>query len=115
MTKNEMECLKRRLPELRFLYMHLKGNKKEKRLYTMNNAMVTCLTQISLNLLYSNKNGLALTKTQKNKLAPYKRILEKLIRSKSIKEKKVLLRKRGLVLAMLSILFQIAIRYRIDE
>lgn len=110
-----MECLKQRLPELRFLYMHLKGRKKEKRLYTMNNAMVTCLTQISLNLLYSNKNGLALTKTQKKKLSPYKKVLEKLVRSKSIREKKTLLRKRGLVSTMLLVLFQLVIKYRIDE
>jgi len=95
--------------------MHLKGRKKEKRLYTMNNAMVTCLTQISLNLLYSNKNGLALTKTQKKKLAPYKKVLEKLVRSKSIREKKTLLRKRGLVSTMLLVLFQLVIKYRIDE
>ena len=111
-----MEFLKQCLPELRFLYMHLKGKKKEIYLNNLSNRMVKCLSSVALNLLYSNVNGLLLTKVQKKKLLPFKASLEKVILVKSLNDKKNILRKkRGLVQAMLIVLFGVVSKYRIDD
>ena len=111
-----MEFLKQCLPELRFLYMHLKGKKKEKYLDNLSSRMIKCLVSVALNLVYSNLNGILLSKVQKKKLLPFKGSLKKLILSKNLKEKKnILKKKRGLVSVMLSILFLVISKYRIDD
>jgi hypothetical protein len=110
-----MDVLRESLPELRYIYRHLKGKKRALYFKTLSNRMTKILHQIAINLLYSHKNGFALNKLQIKKLKPHQKTLEKLTFSKNNREKKKILRKKPFVQVMLQVILQLVVKLKIDQ
>ena len=108
-----MELLRQCLPQLRYIRYYLKGKKLETYLKTVSNSIVKCIAQISLNLMYSHKNGINLNKLQIKKLKPFEKSMKALFTLKSVKKQKKLL-KKPLVYTLLSVMLPIADKMGID-
>ena len=108
-----MELLRQCLPQLRYIRYYLKGKELETYLKTVSNSIVKCIAQISLNLLYSHKNGININKSQIKKLKPFKKSMKELVTLKSVKKQKKLL-KKPFVYALLSVMLPIVGEMDID-
>ena len=91
-----MDDLKRSLPELRYVFHHLKKNERVDYIRTASAGLIECLNQIIINLLYSHKNGMNLTSSQIKKLKPHKSVMKKFISTKSFSVKRKLLKNSAL-------------------
>ena len=101
-----MEELKRCLPELRYLLQHLNSHERVAYIKTGSDRITNCLTEVGLNLMYSNKNGLPLTSDHIQQLKPFKREIKKLILSKTVGQRKKLLKEK-LVDCLLSVILSV--------
>ena len=102
-----MDRLRQCLPEMRYLYHHLKPNKRSNYVKYGSVTLVECLTNVALNLMYSNKNGIKLTPLQIQNLRKNKRGIVKLIMSEDVKTKRKILNNK-LIEVLLSTLMDIA-------
>ena len=83
-----MEVIQRNMPQLRYLFYYIKKNKRVAYLKYARREIIECLWQITLNLTYSNINGIQLTKAQIKLLLQYKAGLKKVLYSKTTAEKR---------------------------
>lgn len=86
-----MEKLRRNLPTLKYLFFYIKKPKRAAYMKYANVELVQILYEISLNLTFSNKNGLTLTKGQIRLLQRHRVGLNKLVQSKTTKDRRTLL------------------------
>ena len=99
-----MECLKQTLPELRYLYYHMNRKERNEYIQSASPKLMQCLNEIVINLLYSHKNGLNLSKNELKKLSPYKNAMKKIVLSKSVSAKRKLLKNSLLEILLSTIL-----------
>ena len=109
-----MESLLSNLPELRYLYYHLKYRERSNYVRYGSPALVDTLTNVALNLVFSNKNGIKLTPAQIKTLRTHKNALTQLILAKDAKTRRKYL-KAGVIDAILSIFMKIAKKYKLDK
>jgi hypothetical protein len=83
-----MKTVKHCMPQIRYLFFYIKKIKRSGYVKYANSDLVTCLWQIGLNLMFSHKNGIKLTKSQINLMHRYKKGLKQLLNAKSIEERK---------------------------
>ena len=108
-----MDCLKRNLPELRYILLHVSLSQKRNYLKTASPDLMTCINEIIINLLFSHKNGIELTASQKKKLQQHKVALKKFIVTNKISEKRKLLTGKAID-AVLSTIVSIAKELEIE-
>ena len=100
---NEFYELNSCIPELRYIFFHLKNKKRVEYIKYARTGIVDCLQRVALNLAYAVQARISLSKTQIGSLKPYKKKIKALIAAKTIKEKKKILT-NSLVEAMLKII-----------
>ena len=61
-----MDCLKRNLAELKYISQHVHNKKKKQYLISATPNLIVCMNEIIINLLFSHKNGIALSSEQKS-------------------------------------------------
>ena len=83
-----MEELQKQLPQLRYLFYYVKKPKRAAYLRYANVALVNILWQCALNLVFSNKNNLKLTKGQIRLLKRHRVGLNRLIDASTTKDRK---------------------------
>lgn len=76
------------IPQLRYLFYYIKKNKRVAYIKYAKTDFIESLWQVALNLLYSNKNGIKLTKSQIQLLHHYRVALKRLVSATSTKDKK---------------------------
>ena len=108
-----MEKLKTCLPELRYLFHHLKPAQRLNYVKYGSTSLTECLANLGLNLMYSNKNGLKLSSSQIKALRKNKSALLKLIMAKSIQAQRKALSNKMINL-LLTILMNIADQIETD-
>ena len=109
-----MDCLKRNLPEVKYLQNHVASNKKRLYLMTASKDFINCLNQIVLNILFSHKNGLELNSKEKKMLQPYHHNMKKFILTKKATEKRKILTSKCIE-AVLATIIDIAERLEIEH
>ena len=96
LAEDNMDDFKRSLPELRYIYYHLNDQERVNYIRSASSDLIDSINEVILNLLFSHKNGLKLTKSQMKTLRPYKAVMKKFILSKSLSIKRNLLKKAAL-------------------
>ena len=98
------------VPELRFLFFHLKFQKRSEYVNHSKTSVVQCLQRIALNLVFSKQANIKLTKSQIALLKRNKKKITSLINAKTLKEKK-----RHLSNGLIAILLQIILSKKVLE
>ena len=106
-----MENLKRCLPELKHI-LYLDTKKRQSYIKKASSSIIKCINEIVINLLYSHKNGLHLTKTQINRLKPHQNQMKNYVLTKTIKKKTLL--KNNLLFVLVKTIVEIAIDLEIE-
>ena len=88
MAKNSLASLRAYLPEIRFLFYHVKNHDRVSYIKQSKSGLVEILAQIGLNLVYCKKNNLEVTEAQCKRLRKHKAGLQRLIITKSTKKKR---------------------------
>ena len=86
-----MDELQKTLPQLRYLFYYVKKLKRAAYIRYSNVSLVNTLWQCALNLVFSNKNNLKLTKGQIRLLQRHRVGLNRLIDANTTKDRKRLL------------------------
>ena len=98
-----MKILKECMPQLRYM-----GSLNKKALIkyidTSHPRVIRCLYEIALNILFSHKNGLKISKKQLKPLKKHKKALLALVKTSELLKRKKILKKGGLVIGLLTVM-----------
>lgn len=97
---------------MRYLYKYLDYDDRQNYVKYGSPTLITCLVQVGLNLMYSNKNGIELTKAQLQLLKKHKKNIVKLITAKTEKDQKKALTNK-LIDVLLSVLLPVVKKHNI--
>ena len=110
---NDMDRLQQCLGELRYLFYHLRYDKRADYVKYGSVVLIECLQNVALNFMYSNKNNIDLSSIQIKTLRKHKKAILRLVMAKDTQAQRKALNNK-LIDVLLTIFMSISKKLKLE-